>query len=173
MFQQAYLTFGIGTELYGVNILQVQEIRSWQTPNPLPNVPAYVKGVIDLRGTVVPIMDLRERFGLAPSYDPTTVVIVVSIEFHGSSRVVGLVVDRVSDVHEFSQQAVQPPPDVSQVEQQYILGLATIEDAGNPGTANGKMVILLQLEQLVTQGLMNQVNRNLSDEPQIHEARAS
>ncbi|WP_319381470.1 chemotaxis protein CheW [Thiomicrorhabdus sp.] len=162
MFQQAYLTFGIGEELYGVDILQVQEIRSWQAPSPLPNVPGFVKGVIDLRGTVVPIIDLRERFALLPSYDSTTVVIVVRVGDQARSRVVGLVVDRVSDVHEFSQESVQPPPDVSQVEQQYILGLASIPAADSEGKASEteKMVILLQLDKLITQGLLQDVQRS-------------
>jgi len=99
--KQEFLTFIIGKEEFAVEILRVQEIRGWEKPNPLPNVPSYVKGVVDLRGTIVPIIDLREKFGLNATYNNTTVVIVVHVLTKQGERIVGLVVDAVSDVHQF------------------------------------------------------------------------
>ncbi|MFT7566222.1 MAG: purine-binding chemotaxis protein CheW, partial [Pseudoalteromonas distincta] len=95
-----FLTFIMADEEYGVDILTVQEIRSWEEITVLPNAPEFVKGVINLRGTIVPIIDLRLRFGLpSVDYGPLTVVIVVKIEFELGSKIIGVAVDAVSDVY--------------------------------------------------------------------------
>ena len=167
--KQEFLTFVIGSEEYAVEILRVQEIRGWQEPSPLPNVPSYVKGVVDLRGTVVPIMDLREKFHLQASYDGTTVVIVVHVITHQGERIVGLVVDGVSDVHQFDLDKLQPAPDVSSsLDNQFVLGLATIEGStgGDPSAsdavrrAKSSMVILIDIDKLASEGLIESIADN-------------
>ncbi len=171
--KQEFLTFIIGKEEFAVEILRVQEIRGWVQPNPLPNVPSFVKGVVDLRGTVVPIIDLREKFHLPTSYDGTTVVIVVHVLNSQGEKVVGLVVDAVSDVHQFDLVNLQPAPDISDsVENQYILGLTTIKDsqgqssAAQMGTINekfsdkGRMVVVVDLDKLAAEGLIEDILAN-------------
>lgn len=171
--KQEFLTFIIGSEEYAVEILRVQEIRGWQKPSPLPNVPSFVKGVVDLRGTVVPIIDLREKFHLKASYDGTTVVIVVHVLTSLGERIVGLVVDAVSDVHPFDVNNLQAAPDISSsIENQFVLGLATIE--GNEGQqvkssdgsaavskqSKGRMVILIDIDKLAAEGLIESIVSN-------------
>lgn len=165
---QEFLTFIIGKEEFAVEILRVQEIRGWENPSPLPNVPSYVKGVVDLRGTIVPIIDLREKFSLPASYDGTTVVIVVHVITSQGERIVGLVVDAVSDVHEFDPTNLQAAPDISDsLDNQYILGLTTIKDSqGQSGAARigttqaevdadkGRMVVVVDLDKLAAEGLI-------------------
>lgn len=165
--KQEFLTFIIGSEEYAVEILRVQEIRGWQKPNPLPNVPSYVKGVVDLRGTVVPIIDLREKFHLNASYDGTTVVIVVHVITNQGERIVGLVVDAVSDVHSFDLSSLQPAPDISSsIQNQFVLGLATIEGAAEKQNVpdedgakvnRGRMVILIDIDKLASEGLIEAI----------------
>ncbi len=169
--KQEFLTFEIGTEEYAVEILRVQEIRGWEKPSPLPSVPSFIKGVVNLRGTVVPIIDLREKFNLKVGYDDTTVVIVVHVITSAGERIVGLVVDAVSDVHTFDMSKLQPPPDISSsLNNQFVLGLGTIEDQmglGHSGQQNrsdsegtkshGKMVILIDLDKLVSEGLIEAI----------------
>ncbi|WP_321322979.1 chemotaxis protein CheW [Thiomicrorhabdus sp.] len=169
--KQEFLTFIIGKEEFAVEILRVQEIRGWERPNPLPNVPSYIKGVVDLRGTVVPIIDLREKFHLNANYDGTTVVIVVHILTSQGERIVGLVVDAVSDVHQFDVSNLQAPPDISDsIDSQYILGLTTIKDsqgqssAARMGTANeiavsekGRMVIVVDVDKLASENIIKDV----------------
>lgn len=162
-----FLTFKIGHEQFAIDILRVQEIRGWEKPNPLPSVPAFVKGVVDLRGSVVPIIDLRERFKLPVSYDATTVVIVVHILTSQGERVVGIVVDEVSDVQSFDMDSLQAAPDISsEISSQFILGLATIggskpqEEAvdSHKGTASN-MVILVDLDRLISEGIIDEISR--------------
>ncbi len=165
-----FLTFIIGSEEYAVEILRVQEIRGWKDPSPLPNVPSYVKGVVDLRGTVVPIIDLREKFKLKASYDGTTVVIVVHVLTSQGERIVGLVVDAVSDVHVFDIDNLQAAPDIStSIQNQFVLGLATIEnslaeqesaqeDASQVrNKSKGRMVILIDIDKLAAEGLIEAI----------------
>ena len=137
-----YLTFFMAGEEYGVDILCVQEIRGWDSATPLPNAPSYIKGVINLRGVIVPIVDLRQCFGLpATEYGPITVVIVLKLENAEHQRVVGMVVDAVSDVYSLSTDQMRAPPDLGEaVDTSFIKGLVTV---------NEKMVILLQLESLL------------------------
>ena len=96
---EQYLTFVLGNEQFAIDILCVEEIRNWERPTQIPNAPSYVKGVINMRGVIVPIIDLRMKFGIGkPIYIVTTVVIVLTIEVEHTSKVIGFVVDAVSDV---------------------------------------------------------------------------
>ena len=153
-----YLTFMLSEEEYGVDILRVQEIKGWEYVTALPNTPGYVKGVLNLRGAIVPIVDLRTRFALSNvSYDDTTVVIVLRIEAkdeESDNRIVGVVVDAVSDVYTFEGEEMQPPPDFgSIISIDFVRGLATVEE---------KMVILLDIDQLIHVGVLDDVGSQLS-----------
>lgn len=136
-----YLTFLLGGEEYGVDILRVQEIKGWDNVTQIPNTPDYIKGVINLRGAIVPIIDLRQRFNLEnSSYGPTTVVIVLKVINHEKERTVGIVVDAVSDVYNIATDEMKPPPDFGDIDIEFVNGLATIED---------KMVITLNIDELL------------------------
>jgi purine-binding chemotaxis protein CheW len=138
-----YLTFFMGGEEFGINILSVQEIRGWEDITSIPNSPSQVLGVMNLRGTVSPIIDLRYCFGIKDlSYTDETVVIIVSVETESTPKIIGIVVDAVSDVYNFAQSQIQPSPELSQTSQaQYVKGL---------GSTDEKMVIILELsEQLI------------------------
>lgn len=163
--KKEFLTFKLGKEEFAVEINQVQEIRGWSAPNPLPNVPSFVKGVIDLRGIVVPILDLREKFHLLTDYGPTTVVIVVHVMTDGGERIVGLVVDAVSDVHEFDINNLQEPPDISNsIDNQFVLGLTKIEETSlnelKQEVVKKQMVIVIDIDKLAIKGLIDQVDNN-------------
>ncbi len=167
--KKEFLTFKLANEEFAVEIDRVQEIRSWKTPEPLPNVPSFVKGVIDLRGVIVSVLDLRDRFNIPVSYKATTVVIVVNILTASGERTVGLVVDSVSDVHEFDLDSLQAAPDISStLDGQYVLGLATIYPAGettSTGEKKGKMVILVDIDSMVSEGLIDQLAEETGDMP--------
>ena len=137
-----YLTFIMADEEYGVDILSVQEIRGWENVTPIPNAPNHVKGVINLRGTIVPIIDLRQRFGLTKvDYGPLTVVIVLKVNTSKGARIMGIVVDAVSDVYSLSGDDMKSAPDLGdQVNTSYIKGLVNV---------NAKMVILLEINELL------------------------
>lgn len=137
-----YLTFFMAKEEYGVDILCVQEIRGWEPVTPLPNAPAHIKGVINLRGTIVPIVDLRLCFGLANVvYTPITVVIVLKVQTEQGARIIGVVVDAVSDVYALSHADLRPAPDLgAAVEVDFIKGLVSV---------NKKMVVLLDIDKLL------------------------
>jgi purine-binding chemotaxis protein CheW len=136
-----FLTFFMAGEEYGVDILSVQEIRGWESSTPIPNAPSHIKGVINLRGTIVPIVDLRQCFGLQGiAHTPVTVVIVLKIKSNESSRVIGIVVDAVSDVYSLSQADMRPVPSLGDaVDTDFIRALVTVND---------RMVILLNLDRL-------------------------
>lgn len=140
--QAQYLTFRLGNEEYGIDILRVQEIKGWSGATPMPQAPAHVLGVINLRGLVVPIVDLRRRFELPPAeFGPTTVVIVVRVMENDAARVVGLVVDAVAEVYQLAASAVKPPPELGEAaREEFVRGLASVED---------KMIILLDVDRLV------------------------
>ncbi|OMH32140.1 chemotaxis protein CheW [Motiliproteus sp. MSK22-1] len=140
---QQYLTFILEGEEYGVDILKVHEIKGWSPTTPIPNTPNYMKGVINLRGTIVPVIDLRQRFGLeALVYGPTTVVIVLNVTSERGEQVMGMVVDAVSDTHTISRELLKPAPDMGGViSTDFITGLATVEE---------KMVILLDIDHLLS-----------------------
>jgi len=135
---EQYLTFYMNKEEFGVNILSVQEIRGWEAVTPIPNAPKQVRGVMNLRGTVAPVIDLRMCFGLDElQYTDETVVIILTVPSENGQKIMGIVVDAVSDVHNFDDDSVQPSPELSHEKQaQYIKGLGSTDD---------KMVILLNL----------------------------
>lgn len=138
------LTFLLDDEEYGVDILRVQEIRGWNATTRVPNTPHYVKGIINLRGTIVPIIDLRERFSLEPlAYGPTTVVIVLKTISGDKERTMGIVVDAVSDVHNVSNEELKPAPDFGgAIDTQFLRGLATVSE--------DKMLIVLDIDHLLS-----------------------
>ena len=145
-----YLTFMLAGEEYGVEILKVQEIKGWDRATPIPNAPEYVLGVLNLRGAVVPIIDLRGRFGIERiPYGPTTVVIVVKMQSGDQERTVGMVVDGVADVYRLEDTDIQPPPEMGDATHtEFVGGLAMVE---------GKMVILLEVDRLIDFGDVSQV----------------
>jgi len=109
------LTFVVAGEEFGVDILRVQEIRGWSRPMPLPRTPSYIRGVINIRGDIVPIADLRERLGLASlTPGPTTVIVVVRVEHASRNRTMGFVVDAMSDVTTVDHASVKPPPELAE-----------------------------------------------------------
>ncbi len=136
------LTFTLADEEYGVDILRVQEIKGWDSVTGIPNTPDYIRGVINLRGTIVPVIDMRLRFGLPPlEYGPLTVVIVLRVESGSRTRIMGIVVDAVSDVYNLPEDRIRPAPDFGgAVESEFITGLAGVED---------KMVIVLDVDRLL------------------------
>ena len=133
-----YLTFRLAGEEYGVGILSVQEIRGWTAVTTIPHAPPWLKGVTNLRGAVVPIIDLRARFGLPQvDYNESTVVIILNL----AERVVGFVVDGVSDVITLSGSQIKPPPALGgQADTSHIIGFGTLDE---------RMRILLDVERLV------------------------
>ena len=139
---QQFLTFALGQEEYGVEILKIQEIKGFSAVTPLPNAPAYVKGVLNLRGTIVPIVDLRQKFGMPEeAYTKFTVIVVVQVQ----GKTLGFVVDAVSDVLTVTGDAIQPTPDLhGQLDTTFLTGLAPTGDQGE------KLVILLDIDKVLT-----------------------
>jgi purine-binding chemotaxis protein CheW len=144
-----YLSFFLGGQEYATDILRVQEIKGWDTVTRVPYSPNYILGVINLRGAIVPVVDLRVRLALESApFDSATVVIVVRVAGARGERIVGLVVDAVSDVYSFSAENIQPPPEaVGSLDQMFVLGLAKLED---------KLVIVLDIERLVIASVMGE-----------------
>ncbi|MDD5030456.1 MAG: chemotaxis protein CheW [Rhodoferax sp.] len=138
-----YLTFRLGLEEYGIDILKVQEIRGYESPTRIANAPAFIKGVVNLRGTIVPIVDMRLKFNCeVVNYDAFTVVIVLNLQH----RIVGIVVDSVSDVMSLMPEQVRPAPDIeSSIDSDSVIGL---------GALNDRMLILLDIEKLMSSGDM-------------------
>lgn len=134
-----YLTFRLGEEEYAIDILKVQEIRGYESPTAIAYAPAFIKGVINLRGIIVPIVDLRIKFGLGTvDYTPFTVVIILNV----AKRVIGIVVDSVSDVTSLSSGQIRQAPDFSaSFDTKYILGLASIDK---------RMLIITDIERLMS-----------------------
>src|SRR3989338_3998171 len=133
------LTFTLGSEEYGIDILKVQEIRGYEAVTTIANAPEFIKGVINLRGIIVPIVDMRIKFNLGSvTYDETTVVIILNV----ANRVVGMVVDWVSDVTTLKAEEIKPAPEFgSGLDTQYLQGL---------GTVDGRMIILVDIEKLMS-----------------------
>ena len=142
--EQEYLTFMLQGEEYGVDILCVQEIRVWSSVTELPNKPQYIKGVINLRGVIIPIIDLRLRFGQPElDYDEQTVTIILRQQTQQRTTVVGIVVDAVSEVYKFSKQAIrQAPAFGNNIDSCFLKGLASVDK---------KLVILLDSETLLNE----------------------
>jgi len=145
-----FLTFRLGGEEYAIDILAVQEIRGYDTVTKIPDAPDFIKGVINLRGTIVPVVDLRLKFHLGEAaYDSFTVMIVL----HVGGRTVGIVVDGVSDVIQLKSSQISPPPEFgSAFDTRYLAGLGTVED---------RMLILVDIAKLLKSddmGLYTQVD---------------
>lgn len=147
-----FLTFRLGNEEYGIDILKVQEIRSYEPPTKIANAPAYLKGVVNLRGVIVPIVDLRVKFNCVneqgeAEINSFTVVIVLNVK----GRVVGAVVDSVSDVMQLNDQTIQPAPEMSSsvVDTSYITGIANVSD---------RLLILMDIESLMSSAEMGLIN---------------
>jgi purine-binding chemotaxis protein CheW len=134
-----YLTFTLGQEEYGVEILKVQEIKGYSAITPIPNTPAYLKGVMNLRGTIIPVVDLRAKFAMtAAEYNQFTVIIVVTV----GRKIMGLVVDAVSDVLNIPRTDIQETPDFgAQVDARFINGMAKAGD---------KLVVLLDIDKVLS-----------------------
>ncbi|WP_019141211.1 chemotaxis protein CheW [Noviherbaspirillum massiliense] len=146
---QEFLAFTLGKEEYGIDILKVQEIRGYEAVTRIANAPDYIKGVINLRGVIVPIVDMRIKFNLGtPTYDQFTVVIILNL----GSRVVGMVVDSVSDVITLTLEQVKPAPAMgTALNTDYLVGLGTIDE---------RMLILVDIDKLMTSeemGLLDKV----------------
>jgi purine-binding chemotaxis protein CheW len=134
-----YLTFTLGREEYGMPILNVQEIRGYDAVTRLANTPDFIKGVVNLRGIIVPIIDMRIKFNLGQvEYNELTVVIIINV----ANRVIGMVVDGVSDVITLNGDQIKPAPEFgSAIDTNYVVGIGTIDD---------RMLILVGIEQLMT-----------------------
>lgn len=141
--ENQYLTFILGNEEYGVDILRVQEIRGWDSVTSIPNAPAYIKGVINLRGTIVSIVDLRQRFGMDNvEYNDLTVVVVLRVKGEGKDRIMGVVVDGVSEVYHVSDEDIKEVPDMGHtINMAYMKGMATIDE---------KMLVILDIDELMS-----------------------
>jgi len=141
-----YLTFQLDGQDYGIEILRVQEIKRWEKPTRLPHSPDHVQGVINLRGAVVPILDLRRRFGLGESgYSPSAIVIVVGIDNEVGGLTAGMVVDAVCEVCSIDPVDLRPPPELgSAFDSAFVRGLVVLEE---------RMLILLDVVQLVNKML--------------------
>ena len=148
-----FLTFRLGAEEYGIDILRVQEIRSYEPPTRIANAQSFIKGVVNLRGVIVPIVDLRLKLACATAeYTPFTVVIVLSLR----GRVIGVVVDSVSDVLALDAQSIKPAPELTTlVDAGCIMGIGCVK-----GGEHERMLILTDIEALMStadMGLMNDV----------------
>lgn len=141
--ESEYLSFRLGTEEYGIDILKVQEIRGYEAPTRMANAPAFIKGVVNLRGVIVPIVDLRIKFGLSEvKYDNLTVTIVLNI----GKRVIGAVVDSVSDVIALKHADIKPAPEFSDgMGSDHVTGIGTIQHGGEE-----RMLILMDIEKLMS-----------------------
>ncbi|WP_243372863.1 chemotaxis protein CheW [Geotalea sp. SG265] len=149
---EEYLTFTLGSEEYGMDILKVQEIRGYDAVTHIANSPEFLKGVINLRGVIVPIVDMRIKFNLGSAvYNDFTVVIIINL----SGRVVGMVVDGVSDVLSLTPEQVKAAPEFSSgLDTRYITGL---------GTVNGQMLILVDIERLMSSSEMQLMDNCAED----------
>ncbi|WP_194723051.1 chemotaxis protein CheW [Noviherbaspirillum malthae] len=145
---QEFLAFTLGKEEYGIDILKVQEIRGYETVTRIANAPDFIKGVVNLRGIIVPIVDMRIKFNLGePTYDQFTVVIILNI----GGRVVGMVVDSVSDVTTLSPEQIKPAPEMgTALNTDYLIGLGTIDQ---------RMLILVDIDKLMSSAEMGLIEQ--------------
>lgn len=146
-----FLTFTLGTENYGLEIMKVKEIRGYEPVTKIANAPSYVKGVLNLRGDIVPIIDLRLKFNVGElTYNEFTIVIML----HVQDRIVGIVVDAVSDVVNLADDDVRPPPEFGVAfDSAYLFGLAQVGE---------QMVILLNIESLITSSELGLFDQKLA-----------
>ncbi|MDP2448818.1 MAG: chemotaxis protein CheW [Polaromonas sp.] len=143
-----FLAFTLGQEEYGVDIQKVQELRGYDAVTRIANAPEHIKGVVNLRGIIVPIIDMRIKFNLGtPTYDQFTVVIILNM----ASRVMGMVVDSVSDVITLTPEQVKPAPEMGSVlDTDYLIGLGTLDD---------RMLILVDIDKLMTSDDMGLIDK--------------
>lgn len=143
-----FLAFTLGKEEYGIDILKVQEIRGYEAVTRIANAPEFVKGVVNLRGIIVPIVDMRIKFNLGePTYDQFTVVIILNI----SGRVVGMVVDSVSDVITLGPEQIKPAPEMGTAfNTDYLIGLGTLDE---------RMLILVDIDKLMSSSEMGLIEK--------------
>jgi purine-binding chemotaxis protein CheW len=153
MRTREFLAFNLGAEEFGIDILKVQEIRCYEKPTRMAGVPDFIKGVVNLRGVIVPIVDLRIKFSLPEvEYNDFTVVIVLNL--HG--RIVGIVVDGVSDVTSLQADQIKPAPEFSShLDTSHVIGLGTLEE---------RMLILMDIERLMSSPDMSLANRSVGAE---------
>ena len=147
-----FLTFTLGDEHYGLDIMQVREIRGYEPVTKIANAPPFIKGVLNLRGDIVPIIDLRVKFDIGePTYDEFTIVIML----HIGERIVGIVVDSVSDVINITAEEMKPPPEFGVAfDSQYLHGLVAM---------NEQMIILLNIEKLISSDELGLVDSKLGN----------
>ena len=143
-----YLAFTLGSEEYGIDILKVQEIRGYETVTRIANAPDFIKGVINLRGIIIPVVDMRIKFRLGtPTYDQFTVVIILNI----GGRIMGMVVDSVSDVTTLTPDQIKPAPEMgSAFNGEYLTGLGTVDE---------RMLILIDIDKLMSSSEMGLMDR--------------
>ena len=145
-----FLAFTLGKEEYGIDIQKVQEIRGYEAVTRIANAPEFIKGVINLRGVIVPIIDMRIKFKLEnPAYDTFTVVIIL----HIGDRMIGMVVDSVSDVINLTTEQVKPAPDIGAINTDHLIGV---------GILNERMLILIDIDKLISSSDMGLIEK-LSD----------
>ena len=146
-----FLSFTLGQEEYGIDIQKVQELRGYDTVTRIANAPEHIKGVVNLRGIIVPIIDMRIKFNLGtPTYDPFTVVIILNI----GGRVMGMVVDSVSDVITLKPEQIKPAPSMGSVlDTEYLMGLGTLDE---------RMLILIDLDKLMSSDEMGLIEKTLA-----------
>ena len=150
-----YLTFMLADEEYGVDIMKVHEIRGWDCATAIPNTPEYLQGVSNLRGMVVPIIDLRKCFQLPKAeFNSSTVEVIVKVVSDAGERTVGLVVDAVSEVYYLAEEAIGDTPDLcGAISTNFVKGLATMDE---------KMIILLDIDLLINAGVLKDVDQAIS-----------
>jgi purine-binding chemotaxis protein CheW len=143
-----FLAFTLGSEEYGIDILKVQEIRGYEAVTRIANAPEFIKGVINLRGIIIPVVDMRIKFKLGtPVYDQFTVVIILNI----GGRIMGMVVDSVSDVTTLSPDQIKPAPEMGTAfNSDYLVGLGTVDE---------RMLILIDIDKLMSSGEMGLIDR--------------
>ncbi|MBF8178128.1 MAG: chemotaxis protein CheW [Burkholderiaceae bacterium] len=144
-----YLAFTLGQEEYGVSIQKVQELRGYDAVTQIANAPEFIKGVVNLRGIIVPIIDMRIKFNLGtPTYDQFTVVVILNI----NNRVVGMVVDSVSDVITLTPEQIKPAPEMGgAVDTNYLVGLGTVDE---------RMLILVDIDRLMSSNEMGLIQQH-------------
>ena len=143
-----FLSFTLGHEEYGIDIQKVQELRGYDTVTRIANAPAHIKGVVNLRGIIVPLVDMRIKFNLGtPTYDPFTVVIILNI----ANRVMGMVVDSVSDVITLTPEHIKPAPEMGSVlDTNHLIGLGTLDE---------RMLILVDIDKLMSSNEMGLIEK--------------
>ncbi|MDH5178948.1 MAG: globin domain-containing protein [Gammaproteobacteria bacterium] len=158
--EHQYFSFIVRQQEYAVDILRVVEIRGWNGAREVPGLPAYMKGVIDLRGEVVPIVDLRERFGMTSlKYDHLTVVVILKVNGERGNKTIGIIVDAVSDVYTIYSNQLKPAPDFGgEIDMNYVTNLATV---------NEKMIVLLDVDELLGKQMPSHVEIRIDDNDEV------